>query len=123
MLYRPYLLPRGDPTHLRGGNDVEYDDLEQAVAAVRFGVRFIVDLASNFNEHVDQKHGRLANLATAATISCGQALEHISISESLFINEEKGFIEIYKTLKTFSRRWKVGGAFKIPACSNITRGL
>jgi hypothetical protein len=69
----------------------------------------MIDLSINFNEHLEQNPGWLANLAPPATLACCQALEHFEISDNLLQCNQIGFIEIYTALKKFSLRWKVGG--------------
>lgn len=107
ILYRPYLHysranpqdPLGSPTD---------DDMTQSFAAARFAVRFIHDLAINFNNHLDKHQEWLANLAPPATISCFLAADHIALFDNVHEDSKNGFLEIQKSLETFSKRWRIG---------------
>ncbi|KAH8889164.1 hypothetical protein GQ53DRAFT_825484 [Thozetella sp. PMI_491] len=110
MLYRPYVIHLRSREKSQQEQALNHVETEQAVAAVRFGVRFVVDLAIQFNSHLSQNPNWLANLAPPANITCLQALEHVVVSGDVLPSEQEGFIEIYKALKIFSKRWALGEA-------------
>jgi hypothetical protein len=85
------------------------DDVRQAAAAVRFGVRFAVDISVNFNQFFHQNPRCLASLSPPATIASCQALEHVVVWEDVLEDDYMGFLGIYKAFRSFSQRWKVGG--------------
>ncbi|KAH8658097.1 hypothetical protein BX600DRAFT_514616 [Xylariales sp. PMI_506] len=107
VLYQPYVLPNSD-TSPRMEQCLDASDVEKATTAINFAISFIKDLSVDFNEHLHQHPSWLANLAPPATIACCQSLQIIVASEDSLGSDSAGFSQIYKSLKTFSMRWKVG---------------
>lgn len=106
ILFHPYLrhVDETKPQDLAVNPDTE-----QAVTAIRFAIQFINDIAISFNDHIKKHPGWLANLAPPAAIACSQAAEHTFLLRDMLEDTGSGFREIYKALKTFSRKWSIGG--------------
>jgi hypothetical protein len=119
MLYRPYvqLARHGSPETRKAHAKMA---IEKAVPALKFAARFINDLSVNFNAFVDRHPEWLANLAPPATVTCCQALEFVDLSEDVLKDEKSSFVEIYKSLKVFNKRWKVGGKSRMRGSFLIT---
>ncbi|GJN80245.1 hypothetical protein PLIIFM63780_003770 [Purpureocillium lilacinum] len=82
-------------------------DEAKAVAAIGFAVKFVGDLAVNFNSQISQHALRLANLAPPAPFACFLAVEHMHVVEGDLPDSSERYLEIFETLKTFGKRWKV----------------
>lgn len=100
-------------------------DMEKSLAAVVFGIHFIIDLAVNFNDHLEHHPEWLANIAPPATAACWMAYEQLQ--NPLLLDDPmklaSGAEEIIKALHTFSKRWKIAGQFLnylIPREMNLT---
>ncbi|KAJ6445039.1 2-nitropropane dioxygenase protein [Purpureocillium lavendulum] len=108
VLYAPY-LPRPSATVPLQGDAATCDE-SKALAAVGFAVKFVGDLAVNFNAQISQHALRLANLAPPAPFACFLAAEHMHFldGENLPDSGDR-HLEIFDTLKTFGKRWKVAG--------------
>ena len=108
MLYHPYIQSarHGSPETRKFHAKMA---IEKAVPALKFACRFMNDLAVNFNSFVDRHPAWLANLAPPATVTCCQTMEFVDLTEDVLRDERSQFVEIYKSLKVFNKRWKVGG--------------
>ncbi|PWI71570.1 C6 transcription factor [Purpureocillium lilacinum] len=105
VLYAPYLPPQSISAPL--ANDTKSCDEAKAVAAIGFAVKFVGDLAVNFNSQISQHALRLANLAPPAPFACFLAVEHMHVVEGDLPDSSERYLEIFETLKTFGKRWKV----------------
>jgi len=108
VLYAPYLPPQSISAPL--ANDTKSCDEAKAVAAIGFAVKFVGDLAVNFNSQISQHALRLANLAPPAPFACFLAVEHMHVVEGDLPDSSERYLEIFETLKTFGKRWKVAGS-------------
>jgi hypothetical protein len=108
LLYAPYLPRQSTPPHaVPPARDKSECDEKKALAAVGFAVKFVGDLAVNFNSQIGQHTLRLANLAPPAPLACFLAAEHMTFLESDTQDSSERHLEIIQTLKTFGKRWKV----------------
>ncbi|OAQ87537.1 2-nitropropane dioxygenase protein [Purpureocillium lilacinum] len=105
VLYGPY-LPR-QSISAPPPQDTTSCDEAKAVAAIGFAVKFVGDLAVNFNSQISQHALRLANLAPPAPFACFLAVEHMHVVEGDLPDPSERYLEIFETLKTFGKRWKV----------------
>lgn len=108
VLYAPY-LPR-QSISVPPTKDTKSCDEAKAVAAIGFAVKFVGDLAVNFNSQISQHALRLANLAPPAPFACFLAVEHMHVVEGDLPDSSERYLEIFETLKTFGKRWKVAGS-------------
>ncbi|UNI16905.1 hypothetical protein JDV02_003293 [Purpureocillium takamizusanense] len=106
VLYTPY-LPRQSRPVPQAKDATPSCDEAKAIAAVGFAVKFVGDLAVNFNSQISQTALRLANLAPPAPFACFLAVEHMHLVQGDMPDSCGRRSEIFETLRTFGKRWKV----------------
>ncbi|KAK5996548.1 hypothetical protein PT974_01883 [Cladobotryum mycophilum] len=92
ILYRPYLVSGRKTTPEFHLEESPVDtDVEQAAATIKFAIQMA------------------GQSCAPAAISCCQAAQQVFALNDRLADPHGAFMEIYKALKIFSKRWKVGG--------------
>jgi hypothetical protein len=82
---------------------------EQPRVAICFALRFMIDVSASFNREIAVRPEAVDHISPPAILTSYAALDIILSRPELVSDPRRAFKDIYETLKTISRKWKLAG--------------